>query len=566
MGQTTVKINGIGKVKLTDKNFIGEGGQAKVYKYNDQAVKIYHDKNDVIPEKKIQELKKLNMPNVLAPKELVYDSNNNICGYTMDYVADTSPICRMFTKSFKKQNSLDTSDIVDFVKEIQSTIKEIHKNDCVIVDLNEMNILASQDFKTPLFIDVDSYKTPSYNATAIMESIRDPKVTNNNFTRLSDWYSFAIIAFQMYIGIHPFKGKHPNYKPNQWQQRMKDGVSVFDKKASLPSICNDFSVIPKAHLDWMKEIFVENKRSIPPTPSGAVSTPIKKSTIIITGNEGFLIDKYFELDEEIEALYDFVGAKYFLTKSSVYKGKQKLSNIIENFYKVILCKSSDVTPIVCKHDLKSKEVIIEKIGGAHISTMKATRIMEKNGCLYVLYNGNLSCVTFNSYGNKIVPRVKIVSQVSELACKVFDGAIAQSLLGQPFLVIPFSETACTKVHIPELKGYKIIDMKCEKQICILSVSKNGIYSRLIITFDEKFKHYTMRVVDDLIYEDINFTVLPSNVCVYVSGDKEIEVFVNSDKVKKIDNPPFSSYNKLYNFGGHVYFIDKNTVYQTEMKK
>ena len=63
-----------------------------------------------------------------------------------------------------------------------------------------------------------------------MMSIRDPLTPKNGFNKLTDWYSYAIVTFQMYIGIHPFKGIHPDYKPKDLELRMKDGASVFDKK------------------------------------------------------------------------------------------------------------------------------------------------------------------------------------------------------------------------------------------------------------------------------------------------------------------------------------------------
>jgi len=76
--------------------------------------------------------------------------------------------------------------------------------------------MITNNYKTPIFLDVDSYQTPSFHADALMESVRDPLIQNNKFTELSDWYSFGIVVFQMYIGIHPFKGRHPNFKKNEW--------------------------------------------------------------------------------------------------------------------------------------------------------------------------------------------------------------------------------------------------------------------------------------------------------------------------------------------------------------
>lgn len=249
-----VFIKNVGNITLTDKNYVGSGGEATIYKHQNMAIKLYHDHKKSIPEAKINELSIISATNVCKPLHTVYDSKNRLIGYCMSFIKDTQPICKLFTKSFRDSNSISHADIIDIVKFIQKTIGIIHDDQCLIVDLNEMNLLVSSDFETPIFIDVDSYQTKSFRATAIMDSIRDRTVKNNNWTELSDWYSFAILAFQLYIGIHPYKGKHPKYKANEWIKRMDDNISVFDKDTSLPAICNDFTVIPSRHLDWLKKM------------------------------------------------------------------------------------------------------------------------------------------------------------------------------------------------------------------------------------------------------------------------------------------------------------------------
>lgn len=58
-----------------------------------------------------------------------------------------------------------------------------------MVDLNELNVLVGSSFVEPFMIETDSYQTPSYRATAIMDSIRDRLVPTGQFALLTDWFS-----------------------------------------------------------------------------------------------------------------------------------------------------------------------------------------------------------------------------------------------------------------------------------------------------------------------------------------------------------------------------------------
>jgi len=252
----TIEIENNGKVNLTDRDFLAAGGQGSVYKYKDFAVKIYHDPKQMIPVKKVRELSTLNCDNILAPSLLVFDSSHHPIGFAMPFAKGTEVICKLFTTGFRNQIGFNEQATTDLVKKIQQIVAQVHSNKCLIVDLNEFSLLVdSKKYEKPYFCDVDSWQTPSYPALALMESVRDRLIKQNKWTELSDWFSFAIVAFQLYIGIHPYKGMHPDYSPKDWIQRMQDGVSVFDKKTIIPPSCRPFSVIPKAHFNWFQEIF-----------------------------------------------------------------------------------------------------------------------------------------------------------------------------------------------------------------------------------------------------------------------------------------------------------------------
>jgi hypothetical protein len=559
-----IHVPGLGNIKLTDKNYVGEGGEAVVYRSGKHAIKIYHDVARMLPLKKIEELKKITADNVLAPQDVVYDTKAKYaCGYVMEFVDDTTPLCRLFTKAFKKKNNISHQDIVELVNNIQTTIMEVHNSECLIVDLNEMNILVDDNFIDPIFIDVDSYGTKSFPASAIMESIRDRQVKNNQFTRMSDWFSFAVIAFQLYIGIHPYKGKHPNYKPSEWPKRMEDGVSVFDSNASIPAMCNDFSVIPKAHLEWMKEIFLHGARSAPPIVRGS-KVIVQTNTFVLTAKGSFDVELAHTADEDIIDVYDFMGVKYYVTNKNVYKNKTNIFRDVEKYDKILLCHTQDMTPIICKLDRRNKDLIFEKIGGIEISRIKSKNAMFKNESIYSIYNGKLCSINFTGSNNNIVPRIKQVSQASELSTKFFEGVICQSVLGKPYVILPFSANACINKYIPELEGQKLVDMHSEGKVLVVITSKDSLYHRYVFVFNDSFKQYTVRKEEDITLEDINFTVLQNGVCIMSNGE-DIEIFRDNDKVRKMSDSPFDSSMRLFNFTSGVYFTEKNKVYKVNMK-
>lgn len=554
-----LQVENLGRVILTDKNYLAAGGEASVYIKDRTAFKVYHNPAKMIPLPKIQELSQLTSKNVLRPQNIIRN-NNKAVGYTMRYIKKNHPLCKLFTKTFKQNNKIGNSDIVQLVKEIHSTIAQIHSDGCLIVDLNELNLLASAKFDIPYFIDVDSYQTPSYKATAIMESVRDRLVKNNKFTEFSDWYSFAIIAFQLYIGIHPYKGGHPDYKASEWGKRMEDGVSVFDKDATLPRVCNDFSVIPSKQREWFESLFVRNERSIPPFVDIVVPV-IPVPTTYFGETADFAIEEIWNMEQKILSVFNFMGIDYMLCEDNVFKERACLPNNIKDS-RVELCESSDMTPVVCK--LKDELLTFETIGTAEIGKINATQMMYRDGAIYSTWDCHLTENTFDKIGQKIFHRTRLAANVSEFSTKIFDGVIFQDLLGKCYVTLPYETGKCITTPVKELNGYRILEARSEKNICGVMAERKGIYYRFIFVFNKSFDSYTVTKADNVTYGPINFTVLPNGVCIMVV-DSDVQIFKDSD-IKVIKDPPFDANTRLFNSSGKVYFIDNNKVYSTKMKK
>jgi len=552
----------IGKNIILDdtRDFIARGGQAALYGKNQYAFKIYHDPAKMIPVKKIQELQNIKPDNVLKPIDIIYDKRKKPLGYIMTLVKKGHPICKLFTKSFKTANTISSQDIVAIAQKSQMTVADIHSGGFLIVDLNEFNLMISSDFVTPIFLDVDSYQTPTFPANALMESVRDPLVQNNQFTAMSDWFSWAIVTFQLYVGIHPYKGSHPNYKRKEWRKRMDEGISVFNKDVSIPSACLPFSVIPKRHLDWFKEIFVNNGRSIPPLPDSMAPVGIITyvSKIIRSGN--FKTDEVFSYPDAIVDIFTDFGITYIATTSALYRDSKQVAKKKRKNRTLVLIVSGK--PVIIDHEADTlKLATFDQKFNVQES---ASEIMYKDNRLYSVYVDNLFEHIITDMSGKFIHTKRLVSRILSNQAKIFDGVIIQRSLNASIVILPFETGKCITRTVPELNDYRILNAKAEGNIMVVLGEKNGLYHRLVFVFSNDFSSYDIRLTEDVSYSDINFTVLPDGLCVLVSGDSEIELFKDNSKVKVVDNPPFDSTMKLFNINGRVHYVNGNKVFSATM--
>jgi len=396
-----------------------------------------------------------------------------------------------------------------------------------------------------------------------MESIKDHLVKGNKWTEESDWYSFAIIAFQLFCGCHPYRGFHPDYGPNDWQLRMEKGASVFDKGAKLPAVCNDFSVIPPSHLKWFRSLFLENKRSCPPKIGdiSSITLAIPQAFNIVNVNGVFMVNVVETCPEMILDVFNYMGINYLIGSSHIYKGNSQLPNDIVGSDKVLLCETNGTYPIICK--LNSGTMYIEEVSGNLIGNISTNGMMYRNGCIYTAYSGKLIENSFMSFGNKVVHSTRVAGNVLDLATQFFDGVIFQDLLGKKHITLPFEKGKCSIIHTKELDGYRILDARCERNVCGVMAEKGGIYDNFVFTFDANYSSYTIRVTKDVPYSEINLTVLPNGIAVMVNNGNA-EIFKGAN-VKVIDSPPFNSTTKLYSYSGSVHYIDGKEIKSVKMK-
>lgn len=554
-------INGKKEVTLSQTNYKASGGEGTVYEKDGLAFKIYADPKRMISVAKIQELNGIPCDNVLAPKDVLYDpSTKSPVGFTMPFVQDVEFLCRFFNRNFRDDNHVTPQMVVDLVKKMQSTLQIIHKQKILVVDFNEMNFLIDKTFTLPYFIDVDSYQTPSFPATALMESVRDRKAVKNKFSQETDWFSFAVVSFQLYVGIHPFKGRHPDYKPTDWSKRMDDGISVFDKGVSLPASCQDFSVIPKPHLEWYRRVFINHDRSRPPFPDQVIVGMVQ--TTLISSTDGFEVELFEDYKSRIVRVYDFNNVIYTVTHDKVFSVKKPYLTFFDSPKKAGLIFVLGEEPVIVtwKNGMATLQTVEQEVG-----KIAASDIMFSNGAAYTVSNSQLIENTCNKIGKTLVHQFKVVCSIFEPSYKVFRGVVTQDIVGKCFFSIPFKQKFCATMAIPELDGHRIIDVVYQSGICISISEKSGKYFRCTFCFDSSCSTYTSRIAMVQEVDTVNMVVLQNGVCVTVLGDESVEVFTSNTKVKEVKNPPFNSSMRLYSDGPKVLFADRTKLHSVKLK-
>ena len=161
------------------------------------------------------------------------------------------PLCRLFTRAFRERKGVTQGQILALICAFQETVQHVHDRGGLVVDMNEMNFLVDRDMQRVLFIDVDSYQTPSFPATAIMDSIRDRD--SATYSAGTDWFSFAILAFQMFVGVRPYRGKHATLV--DLDARMMANVSVLNRSVTVPATSYPLDILPSAYRDWFEALF-----------------------------------------------------------------------------------------------------------------------------------------------------------------------------------------------------------------------------------------------------------------------------------------------------------------------
>jgi dUTPase len=556
-----------GVVSLNQGNFKASGGEGSIYIIGDSAYKVYADPKKMIPFGKIRELQALNLPYIISPRDVLLDKKGSPVGYEMAAVPKSFTLAETFSAAFRRREGLSHDQVFGLVKKIRDGVKHAHEKDVLIVDMNELNFLVDPSFKEVFFIDCDSYQTRSFPATAIMENIRDPKVVNNQFSELSDWFSFAVLTFQMMTSISPYRGRHPKVKSPV--ERKKLQLSVFNPDVRIPRAAFPLDIIPEQWRAWYKAVLEDGQRLLPPGSDLGVVIIKPSIKVLPRGSTTFNVTSILEHDQELLDGWALYSDRIYRTNQGfVLNGRPiHFSGDLSGAQITLTRRTSHPVALVPgNREVRLKNLTTGYEGSA---PMLAEQISSIDGRVYIKVGQQVMEVTASeTAGGATILSSTVACNVLPKASRLFSGCVIQDLVGSCYVSM-FPKSGIThQVHIPELEGYKIIDAKFSKQVLVVMANKGGKYNRFVFRMDSRYEKYDIRKVENVPMSPVNFVCLDSGVCVLVNEAEDLELFSNkkdSQNVKVVQDNFISGDMKLMTDGGSMIYLRGKKSAQLKMK-
>lgn len=567
-----VRLSGRGSLTIRPSDHVATGGEGEIFRAGSTIIKLYTDPKKMINDGMVEKIKLLSLIKhkfIVSPKGIVFDDGGRSIGYYMDYV-EGEPFPRIFTNDFRQRESFDDQKASVLVARMREAVQFAHGENAILTDANELNwfMVMNANSPEPRVIDVDSWQIGRWPAKVIMPSIKDWHT--KGFNELTDWFAWGIVSFQIYTGIHPYKGTLDGFERGDLERRMKANASVFSSGVRLNRAVRNFSVIPGRLLDWYTATFQSGLRSMPPSPfdRGLTTAPIVLVKHAVVSGSGLLIcDKIFS-DKGDKAVRVFpcgivllesgrlidlntkreIGkarsnkCEIILTDKGWFKADYDMSRII---FSVINYTNFEETGLSIRLDIKKIVRYENRIFALTESGL--TELVLVGGLKPILSAGNTWGVMVNS-------------------AVWFDGVGVQDAMGASYVIIPFDDNSCAQVRVRELDGLRPVVAKAgHRFVSIAAVDKKGQYQKIELSFDGNYTGYRLwqGKVDD---PNINIAILPKGVCATIVKDGELDIFVSTTGVmSRIQDGQITTEMALTNIGDRVLYIHEGELWSVRMK-
>ena len=262
---TTVLL-GQNRVTLKDSDLLGEGGEARVYRWRELAVKVFHAQ--ALTAAKAAKLRRFpsSLPmSVIAPLELATTPKGDLCGYAMKAIDGAEDFARLSNKKHRDA-SVPTSRVLALHRSLAESIAKLHAAKVVVGDLNDGNVISRGE--DAFLIDADSMQFEGFPCAVGHERFLDPRLYGVDlaaaprFTAETDWYAFAVMLFGSLLYVHPFGGTHAKY--NTLLRRAEARHSALQSDVVLPRVSVTPKALPDDVLHWFRGVFEKDERTPAP--------------------------------------------------------------------------------------------------------------------------------------------------------------------------------------------------------------------------------------------------------------------------------------------------------------
>lgn len=570
-GKTKVILEGRGPVALNPNDHIGTGGEGSAFRLQDIVIKLYTDTAKMARDgmaDKLRRLSAIRHDYIVSPHGLVLDERSNPIGYYMGYV-EGEPLSRVFTNDFRNRQGFARQDASVLVDRMREAVWIAHQHQALMVDANELNwIVVLGQEPAPRALDVDSWAIGPWPATVIMPSIRDWH--SPGFDELTDWFAWGVVTFQIYTGIHPYKGMLDGYKPADLEARMKANASVFTPGVRLNRAVRDFAEIPSVLLDWYVAAFQNGERTPPPSPFAppvAVTPAIRVARVATTASGMLAFEKLFG-DPGDPALRIFPCGVVLLASGRLF---DLTSKRVIGSAKSHECELVQADKGWLKADWQGGKLCFSHIQAASLQEgpldlrLEASRTLRYENRMFLVTAQGLTEVELKLFGHALLAAGNTWG-VMVNSTRWFDGVGVQDAFGATFLIAPFAEKACAQVRVKELDAVKVVAAKAGNRfISLVGLNRQGEYRKLELCFSDDYKQYTVWE-SGAANADLNIAILPKRVCATIVDDGELVIFVpsNGTVVKKQDKA-LSADMALANWGDKVVYIHGGSVWSVQSK-
>lgn len=565
-----VNLEKRGRLTIRPSDYIATGGEGSIYRASGTVIKLYADQRKIAKMiDKIELLSRITHPYIIAPHGAVYNRIGEAIGIHMPYV-DGEPLPRMFTNDFRTREKFTDKDAAQFAHKMQEAIQFAHAHGALLVDPNELNWLAVMQGKNgpePRVIDVDSWAIGKWPATVVMQSIRDWHT--KGFTQLSDWFAWGIVTFQIFTGIHPYKGTIDGFKPGDLEGRMKANASVFSPKAKLSKAVRDFSSIGAPLLDWYTAVFQNGERSTPPSPLAqttvAKAAVVKHITALPAGN--LIFTKLYGTTND-PAVRIWPSGVIALQSGKLFDiaSKRAIGTLRSPNGEVITTPDGWLVADRIDGNLVFSHIRQASKKADTLSFPLTVRhIIRYENRMFAITAGGLTEIIFRDLGKPVLSAGNTWGAMLN-STRWFDGIGIQDAMGATFLIMPSGKAGLMHIRVKELDGLKPITAKAENGFAvIIALNAHGAYQKLEITSHEHDNTYRVwtGIADS---PELNIVILPTGVCAAITDDEELTIFVPATRtMTQVRDRRISADMVLARIGERTAYLHNGEVWSVTMK-
>lgn len=566
-------INSVGaKITLSKSNYLTSGGEGNIYEKNGEIYKIFNSPRENSFNKKLLKLSKIKNQQIAYPKDIFLNNSGEVVGFSMNKVGG-APLVQSFSSVWQHENGFGVSESIELVNKMRDLLLFIHDKNSLVVDGNEMNWMYDLDTQLPYLIDVDSWQIDEFKATAIMPSIRDWK--SNNFSKMSDWFSWAIVSFQVFSGIHPFKGVHPSFKKGDVPSRIKASVSVFNKDVKLNNAVRDFALIPPELREWYKNVFENDLRTIPPVAIAGAAKTIVNVLNNISDALIYELIKEFDFSTKIKFLSEdlflvFKNKSYFIFELST--GKEFVVNMIDGTQidkaKSFVIKKFDALFLV---SIIGGVLLIKDISSGICldSNISGSRVFVFNGRIFI--DSGVSDTTLSEVSIEKLANTKFILSISGvwgvyLKSTTFFGNIGiTDNFGNYFSFFPDANNGVSIYRLDLAKEYKIINaigLSSNAMVCFVIHRQTGqMYKKLMYLSNDVFVVLSSDEIDSI---NGSAAINSKGVIVSNNGD-DVEVVSPNFKMRKtVDGKKIDGY-RIFAIGEKFVYVNEHKIFKISLK-